>query len=196
VLQGLGILSPLQRRVLAVIAGVPDMGQFYLAGGTALAEFYLGHRRSYDLDLFTGVAELVRPVASLARDALMAEELTVRAPRTFATFVEFEVRSGVDETKVQFAYDSPFRLEPPLPSPEGVWVAAPADLEADKLLAFAARCEPRDAIDVYFILRTADRDGLFARAATKDPGFDLYWLAAACRQVDTFPDRSTPSPSS
>jgi hypothetical protein len=26
---------------------------FYLTGGTALAEFYLAHRRSYDLDLFT-----------------------------------------------------------------------------------------------------------------------------------------------
>ena len=109
-LQGLGILFPLQRRILVAIASVPDMEQFYLAGGTALAEFYLGHRRSYDLDLFTGVAELVRPVASLAQEALTAEGLTVQATRTFATFVEFEVRSVIEETKVQFAYDSPFRL--------------------------------------------------------------------------------------
>jgi predicted nucleotidyltransferase component of viral defense system len=29
---------------------LPESEMFYLTGGTALAEFYLAHRKSYDLD--------------------------------------------------------------------------------------------------------------------------------------------------
>lgn len=46
-----GVLGPLQADLLARLsAALPD---FFLTGGSALAEFYLGHRRSEDLDLFT-----------------------------------------------------------------------------------------------------------------------------------------------
>ena len=54
------LLTPLQQELLRVFAQLPDQEQFYLTGGTALAEFYLGHRLSYDLDLFTGVDGLVQ----------------------------------------------------------------------------------------------------------------------------------------
>jgi len=42
-LRGKGLLTPLQRACLAAFAGLPDQAHFYLSGGTALAEFYLGH---------------------------------------------------------------------------------------------------------------------------------------------------------
>jgi hypothetical protein len=47
------LLTPLQEQFLQVFATLPDQEQFYLTGGTALAEFYLGHHLSYDLDFFT-----------------------------------------------------------------------------------------------------------------------------------------------
>ncbi len=40
-LQGKGLLTSLQRRFLTAFATLPDQDWFYLAGGTALAEFYL-----------------------------------------------------------------------------------------------------------------------------------------------------------
>ncbi len=49
-LQSKGILTPIQRRCLEVFAQLPDQEQFYLTGGTALAEFFLGHRLSFDID--------------------------------------------------------------------------------------------------------------------------------------------------
>jgi len=34
---------------------------FYLTGGTALAEFYLAHRKSFDLDIFTTEKGIIIP---------------------------------------------------------------------------------------------------------------------------------------
>jgi len=50
VLKGRGILSEFQKAFLQLFASLPDQERFYLTGGTALAEYYLGHRLSYDLD--------------------------------------------------------------------------------------------------------------------------------------------------
>jgi hypothetical protein len=42
-IKGFGILTPLQKEFIEILASLPDKDQFYLAGGTALAEYYLGH---------------------------------------------------------------------------------------------------------------------------------------------------------
>jgi hypothetical protein len=39
-IKGFGILTPLQREFIEILASLPDKGQFYLAGGTALAEYH------------------------------------------------------------------------------------------------------------------------------------------------------------
>jgi hypothetical protein len=48
------VLSDMQAHVLSALfnGGIGKLG-YYLTGGTALAEFYLQHRHSDDLDLFT-----------------------------------------------------------------------------------------------------------------------------------------------
>lgn len=60
-LNGNRLLTRSQRRFLRFFARLPDSQHFYLTGGTALAEFYLAHRYSYDLDLFTGIEGLILP---------------------------------------------------------------------------------------------------------------------------------------
>ncbi len=64
-LRGKGLLTPVQSSFMAQFATLPDQEQFYLAGGTALAEYYLGHRLSFDLDFFTGEATLILPQSYL-----------------------------------------------------------------------------------------------------------------------------------
>lgn len=44
------ILTPAQRRVIAAVAGEPNLQPFYLSGGTALAAYHLRHRLSDDLE--------------------------------------------------------------------------------------------------------------------------------------------------
>ena len=90
--------------------------------------------------------------------------------------------------KVDLALDSPFRFEPAQPARGGIMVSSLRDLEVDKLLAYYGRAEPRDAVDLYFILQRASLDELLTLAAEKDSGFDLYWFAVALNRSGGFPD--------
>lgn len=187
-LNGKGLLTDLQREFCELFAGLPDHEQFYLTGGTALTEFYLGHRISFDLDFFTPVQPLIGPL-SYQIEALGGHEgLRVTVVRRFAAYVEFLVERDADQLKVELALDAPFRFAPPIRSSYGVMVNAWEDLQVDKLLAYYGRAEPRDAVDLYCIVQHTPWDWLLEHAAQKDPGFDLYWFAVALNQVTTFPD--------
>jgi predicted nucleotidyltransferase component of viral defense system len=74
------LLTPLQRRLLAEIGGSPLRDQFFLTGGTALAAFYLYHRYSVDLDLFT---ENPAAVAQVAPILILAQVAMPQPPHLF-----------------------------------------------------------------------------------------------------------------
>ena len=187
-LRGKGLLTPIQRSFIAEFALLPDQAQFYLAGGTALAEYYLGHRLSFDLDFFTAEASLILPYSYQIEALGRQGDLEVSVIRRFTTYVELTVVQNEERLKVDLAQDSPFRLEPPVQTAEGIRVSALSDLRIDKLLAYYGRAEPRDAVDLYFILQQAPLDELVTQAAQKDPGFDLYWFAVALNRATDFPD--------
>lgn len=187
-LKGKGLLTPIQNVFLAAFAELPDQAQFYLAGGTALAEFYLGHRLSFDLDFFTAQADLILPVSYQVEAVCPPHGLEVSVTRRFATFVDLLLTRGEEKLRVELVLDSPFRFEPPILSEYGVWVNDFQDLKVDKLLAYFGRAEPRDAIDLYFLLQQEPVAPLLALAAQKDPGFDLYWFAVALNRAAEFPD--------
>ena len=187
-LKGFGTLTPLQREFMRILASLPDQSQFYLAGGTALAEYYLGHRLSFDLDYFTGTENLVLPTSYQIESACRKENLSIKVIRRFSTFVEFLVESGNESLKIDLALDSPYRFEQPILSSEGIFINDYPDLRVDKLLAYFGRAEPRDAVDLYFIIQREPLEPLLEFAAQKDPGFDNYWFALALNRCENFPD--------
>lgn len=187
-LRGKGIVSEIQKRILGSFQKGADASYFYLTGGTALAEFYLGHRKSYDLDLFTAEEGLILPFSRIVEDGLKSDGLHINVIRRFTSFVEFEVTDENEKTRVQLAYDSPFRFEEPVNSELGIKINDYKDIIVDKFLAFFGRAEPRDAVDLFFILKKETIEDIAKLAAKKDPGFDLYWLAVALRKVKDFPD--------
>ncbi len=187
-LRGKGLLTPIQRAFLAVFSRLPDQEHFYLTGGTCLAEFYLGHRLSQDLDFFTAENGLILPFSYHLEAATRADGFNVTVIRRFASFVEFLVRREEEQVRVDLALDTPFRFDPPLLSEYGIRINSRSDLLADKVLAYFGRAEPRDAIDLYFLLQEEDLDRLLEAAKQKDPGFDLYWFAVALERVTDFPD--------
>jgi predicted nucleotidyltransferase component of viral defense system len=187
VLKSKGIISELQKGILNIFSNITDSKMFYLTGGTALAEFYLAHRKSFDLDIFTTEKELVLPFSYTFEEEIK-KFFSLRIVKRFTTFVEFEVSEKEKTTKIQLAYDSPFRFEEPVDSDIGVKVNDYKDLIVDKLLAFYGRAEIRDAVDLFFILKTEDVWELVKFAKQKDPGFDLYWFANALHKVKNFPD--------
>lgn len=186
-LKSKNILTPLQKEVLTFFSKIKDSTYFLLTGGSALAEFYLGHRRSFDLDMFTSEKELILPFSRTLEEE-MKKQFSVTVTRRFETFVEYEIGIEKESVKLQLAYESPFRLEPPIESPLGVKINNYRDLTTDKFLAFFQRAEPRDAIDLFFILKSEEFRKLTQQAAQKDPGFDLYWMAVALSRVIEFPE--------
>lgn len=187
-LVGKGLLSPIQKRFLNLFSRLEDKDQFYLAGGTALSEYYLGHRLSFDLDFFTSVDNLVLPFSYRIEDLAKENDLNLSVVRRFATYVEFLVSDQQDALRVDMALDSPFRFAPAVPTIDGIQVNDYDDLCTDKLLAYYGRAEPRDAIDLFFILQNEPVDRLLMQASQKDTGFDLYWMAIALNQCKNFPD--------
>lgn len=188
VIKGFGTLTPLQKEFMEILAGLPDKDQFYLAGGTALSEYYLGHRLSFDLDYFTGTDNLVLPLSYQIETACRKIGLSLKVVRRFSTFVELLVERGSESLKVDLAFDSPYRLESPVLSSEGIYINDYSDLRVDKLLAYFGRAEPRDAVDLYFILQKDSMEPLLEQAVQKDTGFDQYWFAIALNRCENFPD--------
>ncbi len=65
---GKSILTPDQKRLLEYISKDPKItDKFYLTGGTALAEFYLQHRLSEDLDFFSETEFAYFPFSHLGK---------------------------------------------------------------------------------------------------------------------------------
>ena len=182
-----GVLNQIQTAFLSEFGSLPDAEAFYLTGGTALAEFYLGHRLSYDLDLCTGEHGLIRPFCASLERSLAQSGFSLRPVRRHESFADYELHFEGDSLRVQLAYDTPFRFAQPVPTPLCP-VNDYTDIVVDKLLAFFGRAEPRDAVDMYFILQEVDFWTLAELAAQKDAGFDLYWTANALVRVATFPD--------
>jgi hypothetical protein len=188
-LKGRGIITQIQRKILLETAALPDASHFYLTGGTALAEFHLGHRRSYDLDLFTTEAGLAIPFSrTLERSLGQGGDYSVKPIRRFESFVELEADALGERVQIHIAYDSPFRFGSPIHSEYGVDVNDYQDLVVDKVLAFFGRWAQRDAVDLFHIMQRESITALLDMAKQKDPGFDLYWFAAALAQVDSYPD--------
>ena len=188
IIKGKGTLTPIQKNLLVEFAKIREAPFFYLTGGTALAEFYLGHRRSYDLDFFTGEKDLITPFTRVIEEKLLRAQFTASVIRRFESFAEFEIHKEGEKTRLHFAYDSPFRFGEPHFSEFGVKVNDYRDLVVDKLLTFFGRWKHRDAIDMFFILKTEPIETLMEMARQKDPGFDLYWFSIALKEVDAFPD--------
>lgn len=188
-LKGKGIITPLQKKLLQDIASLQDTQQFYLTGGTALAEFYLGHRRSYDLDLFTAETGLIIHFSRTVERSLgLQSDYLIRPMRRFESFVELEAEGYGEKVQIHLAYDSPFRWGKPLQSEYGVNVNDYQDLIVDKVLAFFGRWTQRDAVDLFEIIKKEKIGPLLDKAKEKDPGFDLYWFAAALVEVERYPD--------
>lgn len=191
----LEVISPIQKTILHHFGNTPDSEQFYLTGGTALAYFYLKHRKSNDLDFFTSIPEIITPFSHQLEATLKGQEMSVERRRGFHSFVEFFVKKEKEATIVQLALDSAFRFDQTVEFPEypHLKVDSLVDIASNKLLALFGRAALRDFIDVYSLVKKElfTLDDLMDKAKKKDLGFDLYWLGIAFERIKTFDQNST-----
>ena len=176
------LLSPLQRRILdSVSAQLPGM---FLTGGTALGAFYLGHRRSADLDLFTreraAFDERVRQFVRLVQGM----GLVVTPGAAGPGFRRFVSSDGKETVPVDLVLDTAAEVAAPTITPEGLVIDSLDDITANKLGAILGRAEVRDYVDLYFLAK-AGKDPLafVAAARRKDAGLDPAVLAFVLSEV-------------
>jgi len=139
------ILTTRQRRALHLLAPELTTAGFYLAGGTCLA-IRLGHRRSMDLDWFTGTA---------FDDPLL---LARRLQRAGVPFVIDRIDAGSLLGRVAGVRVSLLEYSYPMLEPLTVWptgkcrLAALPDLAAMKLSAIAQRGSKKDFVDLHTLI--------------------------------------------
>lgn len=182
------ILTPLQRQFLVEIGRSPLQSSFYLTGGTALAAFYLHHRYSVDLDWFTADPTAIARVPPVLEALAQRAGLQLTFTRTLGSFLEcFVVGPDGERVELDFALDSPYRLEPTRHHPDlGIDVDNVTDIACNKLSALFDRAEPKDFVDVYFIVRELmPFERLVALARKKHIGLDDYWLAIALTRIES-----------
>lgn len=146
----LGDLSPGQEAFLDGLDRSPLAEVFYLSGGTALSAFHLHHRRSEDLDLFSREAFSAAAVLHLV-NAVADQPPT--SSRRIADRFGFLLRVRGEPLKVEFVRYDVDPIEPPAPRRGRLRVDGMRDILANKLSAVVERVEPKDYVDLCFLLR-------------------------------------------
>ena len=127
---------------LAAVGKTALAGQFYLAGGTALA-LHLGHRLSCDLDFFTRGRFNIDQILSILK-SLGKVNVTQVTDDTF--------NGQLNGSSISF-FIYPYPVLEPFSMYAGVQVASITDIAAMKVDAITRRGKKRDFIDLYFIAR-------------------------------------------
>jgi len=141
---------------------------FYLTGGTALAEFYLGHRLSGDLDFF-----------SEEEFDLLALNVFLKKAKGVLGFTRVDFQKSNNRNlyflhfddevlKIEFTF-FPFPRIEKGEIKNGVQVDSFLDIAVNKLFTIYQRTQARDFVDLYFIFRKGDlvMEDLVSKARAK-----------------------------
>lgn len=128
--------------LLKKLMAIPELSNFYLAGGTALA-LQIGHRISYDLDMFGQrnfeVEEILELLAPIVKVQILQQSKNILILDAQGIKVDF----------VNYRYPL---LNPPATIDNIRFVSKP-DIGAMKLAAIAGRGKKRDFTDIFFLLQ-------------------------------------------
>lgn len=168
------ILSNDQKRILGIISQEKQIcDNFYLTGGTALAEFYLQHRLSEDLDFFSE-AEFEPQSISIFLKKIQKEAgiKQISYNQSFNRNIYImELQNGA--VKTEFTY-FPFPRIEIKKKIQDMYVDSLIDIAVNKIFTIYQKPRSRDFIDLYCILekeQTWSIDDLAKQAQIK---FDHY----------------------
>jgi hypothetical protein len=175
-------LTELQHAILSVI-GASRTPDSYIAGGTALHFTPESTRYSHDLDLFHDAEERVAEAFASDRALLEAGGFQVDTVLSQPGFIRAVVTRAGRATQVDWAHDSSWRFMPVVADPLGGYLLHPVDIATNKALALAGRDEPRDFVDILYVLDEIMPLGALVWAAiAKDPGYNPRSLLEQLRR--------------
>ncbi|MBI2330550.1 nucleotidyl transferase AbiEii/AbiGii toxin family protein [Candidatus Daviesbacteria bacterium] len=152
---GKTILTPKQFDFLELVQKEPQITKrFYLTGGTALSEFYLKHRLSYDIDLFTQETEVDQQLVEvfLQKISSKPEVKEIKRSQFLGLFSYTLVFKDNQELKVDFNY-YPFPRIQKGTKYKNLEVDSVYDIAANKVHTIFMKPRSRDYLDLYFIMK-------------------------------------------
>ena len=151
---GKTILSKNQRDILHALGQESLIrGSFYLTGGTALAEYYLQHRLSKDLDFFSDQEVDSAVIFSVFKKIQRRVSImSIDYQQSFNRNLFFLQMKDGDVVKTEFTY-FPFPRIEPLDSKDVVAIDSLMDIAVNKLFTIYQKPRSRDFIDLYYILK-------------------------------------------
>jgi Nucleotidyl transferase AbiEii toxin, Type IV TA system len=158
--------------------------QFFLTGRAALAGFHLGHRETYDLDLFT-LANAMDAGVRAATEAAQQMGASIEAIQTAPDFRRLLLRREDKAVEIDLVHEFVTQCVPDKPLISGIRVDPPEEILANKLCALLSRSEVRDLID----LRALEAAGFKVEAALpfaalKDTGLTPAQLSWVLNQIE------------
>lgn len=163
----INILTSNQQKIINLVKNNKKIQPlFYLTGGTALAEYYFKHRLSEDLDFFSEQPfslTIIEPIISDIKNNINATE--IKYSKLYDRHIYFFIVND-EEIKIEFTYFENKRINP-TKMINGLQVDDLADIGANKIMAILDRNEPKDFIDLYFIMKKIGLDDLLTTVKKK-----------------------------
>lgn len=187
------ILTSLQKEFLKNFFASPIGPKFFLTGGTALSVFYLKHRVSYDLDLFTLDQDLnFDEVNAEIRKIAFILKLKADHRVSTLTFSQFFLQGEKGEIlKIDLVREVPIQFGK-IKAKATIFIDSLENIAVNKLLAIYGRLDAKDYVDFYFLIEEdlIDLEKIFKKAQKKDHGLSKFYFAniiAEVKNLKNFP---------
>lgn len=147
------ILSENQKKLLQLLSEEKSIcAHFYLTGGTALAEFYLHHRLSEDLDFFSeqefdpqSISVILKKIQTTAGIKKIEYQQSFNR-NLFFLYIDTDI------IKTEFTY-FPFTRIEQKQKIGNLFIDSLIDIATNKIFTIYQNPRPRDFIDLYLILK-------------------------------------------
>jgi predicted nucleotidyltransferase component of viral defense system len=186
------ILSENQKKLLKLLSIEKSIcAHFYLTGGTALAEFYLHHRLSEDLDFFSEQEFDPQSISVILKKIQKSASIKkIEYQQSFNRNLFF-LYTDTDIIKTEFTYFPFTRIEQKQKIGE-LFIDSLIDIATNKIFTIYQNPRSRDFIDLYAILKHNSAltiDSLIDHAQIKfDNHIDVIQLGAQYLKVKELKD--------
>jgi len=187
------ILLSYQQKILRLFFAADFGKTFFLTGGTALAAFYFGHRESKDFDFFSLKAFEAEALNQVIKEIAGKMKAQVSIKITGETYHEIYLENKQERwiQRIDIVQDQPVHFGT-IGIVDGIRVDSLENIGSNKILAIYGRFEPKDYIDLYWIIKQTNLsfEALYDLAKKKDRGlFEFYWanVLSPLEKLDTLP---------
>ncbi len=151
---GTKILTVEQEQFLEVVSNEKTLRElFYFTGGTPLSAFYLHHRLSEDIDLFSEEEIKIATIQSFIKKVQKLLHIVKVEYNTFLGLHSFQLYfSDTNILKVDFNYYPFPRIEKGT-TYKNIAVDSILDIAVNKMQTIATKPRARDFIDLFFIIQ-------------------------------------------